>query len=68
MGWDLKNPKQWICKEWVEKLGSNKSNRHKSKFRWQEDINGHVYNEEKCHRQRPKRSVLIYFFQIWLQS
>ena len=50
MDWGPKGPKQWICKKWIGKLGSNELDKHKSKFRWREDVNGHVYNEEKCPR------------------
>ena len=33
-----KSPKQWICREWVRKLGSNESDKHNNGFRWQEDV------------------------------
>ena len=62
MDWGPKSLKQWICREWVGKLGFNELDKHKSRFKWQEDINGQVYNEENRHRQNPRRSVLIYIF------
>ena len=68
MDWGSKSPKQWICREWVGKLGSNESDNHKSRFSWQEDVDGQVYNEENHPRQSLRWSVLIYFFQIWLQG
>ena len=62
MDWNPKSPKQWICREWVGKLGSNELDKYKSRFRWQEDVNGQVYSEENRIQQSPRRSVLIYFF------
>ena len=60
MNLGLKSPKQWICREWVEKLGSNKSDKYNSRFRWQEDVNKQGYDEEDHPRQGLKRIVLIY--------
>ena len=68
MDWDPKSSKQWICKEWVGKLGSNESNKHKSRFRWQEDVNGQVYNEENHHRQSLRRSILIFLSDLITKS
>ena len=68
MDWGPKSLKQWICREWDGKLCSNELDKHKSRFRSQEDVNGQVYNEENRPQQSSRRSVLIYFFQVWLQS
>ena len=57
-----KSPKQWICRKWVGKLGSNESDKHKSRFRWQEDVNRQVFDEVNRPQQSPRRSILIYFF------
>ena len=37
MNLDPKSPIQWICREWVGKLGFNESDNKQSGFRWQEN-------------------------------
>ena len=37
MNLDPKSPIQWICREWVEKMGFNESDNKWSGFRWQEN-------------------------------
>jgi len=64
MDWGPKSPKQWICREWVGKMGSNESDKHKNRFRWQEDVNGQVYNEENHPRQSLRRSFLYISFRF----
>ena len=62
-----KSPIHWICRGWVGKLGlmNQKTNKvdsddKKMKIDW--------FNLKKNHpRHNPRRSVLIYFSQVWLQ-
>ena len=45
MNSDPKSPIQWICKEWVGKLGINESDNKQSGFGWQENEDRPVYSQ-----------------------
>ena len=55
-----KSPIQWICREWVRKLGSNELNKNYGWLRWQESKDKLVLSKENRPRHYPRRSVLVY--------
>ena len=61
--WNNLGPKsaiQWICREWVRKLGSNELDNNYCGSRWQEKKDKLVLSKEDCHQLNPKRLVLVY--------
>ena len=63
-----KSPKQWICREWVRKLGSNESDEHLNRFRWQEGVNKQGNDEEKTSSAMSKENrSCIYCSSVRLQ-
>ena len=58
---------QLICREWVGKLGFNESNNKQNGSKWQENEDKLVKSKENHPRHSPRRVVLIYFSQVWLQ-
>ena len=60
--WNLgsKSLIQWIGREWVRKLDSNKSDNNYSESRWPESKDKLVLFKENRHRHNPRRCVLVY--------
>ena len=62
-GWkDLgpKSPIQWICREWVKKLDSNKLDNDCSGSKWQENKNKLVLSRENHPQLNLRRLFLVY--------
>ena len=57
-----KNPMQWICREWIRKLGFNELDNNYSWPRWQECKDKLILLKENHPRHNPRRSVLVYIF------
>ena len=55
-----KSPIQWICREWVRKLGFNELDNNYSGPRWQDSKDKLISSKENHLRHNPWRSVLIY--------
>ena len=60
----LKSPIQWICREWIKKLGSNELGNNYNWSRWQERKYGLVLSKEKCPRHSTRRSILVYIYLL----
>ena len=58
----LKSLIQWICWEWVRKLGSNELDNNYSWPRWQESKDKLVLSKENHPWHNPRRSILVYIF------
>ena len=52
---------QWICREWVRKLDSNKLDNNYGGSRWPESKDKQVLSKENRPRHNPRRCVLVYF-------
>ena len=55
-----KSPIQWICREWVRKLGSNELDNNYIWPKWQESKDKLVLSKENHPQHYPRRSVLVY--------
>ena len=58
---------QWICREWVGKLGYNELGKNYNGSRWQESKSGLILSKENYSQHNPKKSVLVYITWSWLQ-
>ena len=54
------SPIQWICREWIRKLGSNELDNNYSGSRRQKNKDKLVLSKENRPRLNPRRLVLIY--------
>jgi len=55
-----KSSKQWICKEWVGKLGFNELDNQYNGFKRQEKEDKLIWAKESRHWHNPRRSILQY--------
>ena len=60
-----KSPIQWICREWVGKLGSNELGNKYSRSKWQESKDKLVLSKEKpSSAQSEEISSCVYFLNL----